>query len=103
MKAIVKVSDRLTLEIEEPKEMETLNKAITLSTYPKKCSNCQNTDGLYFTSNKDKDGNIYVNIKCPACFARAKLGILKAGGYFWHQDFVVYEPKSSTNQVAGKP
>ena len=37
MKATVKLNDRVTLQIDDPKEMDTLHKAIALSNYPKKC------------------------------------------------------------------
>ena len=97
MKAIVKFSQRVTLEIEEHEEMETLHRAIILSSPRKVCNICNDPEKpKHFTSNKDKEGNIYVNLKC-ACGARSKLGQLKAGGYFWH-DFEVYEPKATEGQ-----
>lgn len=96
MKAIVKLSKRVTVEIEEKDEMETLNRAIILTQHPKKCTNCGNEEGLYFTSNKDREGNNYVNIKCPECGGKAKLGQLKVGGFFWHRTFEVYQPKKSS-------
>jgi hypothetical protein len=96
MKAIVKLSERVTLEIDERDEMETLSKAIVLASSKKKCTVCLNTEGLHYTSNKDKEGNIYVNVKCPKCGARSKLGQYKAGGYFWH-DFEQYIPLQPSN------
>lgn len=90
MKAIVKVNDRLTLEIEEQNEIDTLHKAIVLANYPKKCSACgEFKTGL--SSNKDKEGNTYINVVCHACGAKAKMGQYKVGGYFWHRDFEVYK------------
>lgn len=83
MKATVKMASNFQLEIEEQKEMETLHKAIVLANPKRVCNVCQATDGFYFTSNKDSEGNVYVNYKCK-CGARSKLGQYKAGGYFWH-------------------
>ena len=85
MKAIVDLSNKIRLEIDERDEMETLHKAIVLSEPPHTCNLCKTTEGFYFTTNKDKEGNIYVNVKCPKCEARSKLGRYKAGGYFWHE------------------
>jgi hypothetical protein len=98
MKALVALTDKIRLEIEERDEMEMLSKAITLSTPKRKCL-CGNIEGLYFASNKDKEGNIYINFKCPKCGARSKLGQYKAGGYFWH-DFEKYTPKA---EAEGNP
>lgn len=93
MKAIVALSSQIRLEIDERDEMETLSKAITLASPKQRCV-CGNTEGLYFTSNKDKEGNVYVNFKCPKCGARSKLGRYKTGGFFWH-DFEKYVPERS--------
>lgn len=87
-------------EIEERDEMETLHKAIVLSSPRKLCNSC-NTLGLdtkYFTSNKDKEGNIYINVKCSKCKAKSKLGRYKVGGYFWHE-FEVYQPKNAQGEA----
>ena len=84
MKAIVNLSQRITLEIEEKDDMETMYKAIALIDSPKYCNICQKSKDFTFVSNKDKEGNIYINVKCT-CGAKAKLGQLKAGGYFWHK------------------
>jgi DnaJ-class molecular chaperone len=92
MKVKAKLTSRITLEIDEKDEMETLHKAIALTSHPRTCSNCQNSEGLYFTSNKDKEGNVYVNIKCPKCKGKAKLGRYRVGGFFWHRDFEVWKP-----------
>ncbi len=91
MKAVVKLSNNINLEIEEQKEMETLHKAIVLGNPKKVCNECGAKEGFYFVSNKDTEGNIYVNYKCT-CGARSKLGQYKAGGYFW-KEFSVYEKK----------
>ena len=90
MKAIVALTSQIRLEIDERDEMETLSKAITLASPKKRCV-CGNTEGFFFTSNKDKEGNVYVNFKCPKCGARSKLGRYRTGGYFWN-DFAKYEP-----------
>ncbi len=97
MKAIVSLTDKIRLEIEERDEMETLSKAIVLATPPKRCNACSNEAGLYMTSNKDKEGNVYVNVKCPKCGARAKLGRYKTQGFFWH-DFAVYQPQKENEK-----
>jgi len=95
MKATVQLSENISLEIEEQKEMETLHKAIVLGNPRMKCV-CGNIDGLYFTTNKsttDEGTFTYINQKCPKCGARSKLGQYKAGGYFWNE-FEVYQPKA---------
>ena len=97
MKAIVALSDKIRLEIDERDEMETLSKAIVLGNSPKRCNACGNVEANYLTSNKDKEGNIYVNVKCAKCGARAKLGQYKAGGYFWH-DFEKYVAKTEAEE-----
>jgi len=93
MKAIVTLTPRITLEIDEQEEMETLSKALVLASYPKKCSLC-GEKAIGLTSNKDKEGNIYVNVVCFKCGGKAKLGRYKTGGYFWHRDFSVYNPST---------
>ena len=94
MKAVVKLSEKIAVEIEEKDLKETLYYAIVLTQFPKKCI-CGNTEGFYWTTNKDKENNIYINIKCPKCEARAKLGTLKGDtGYFW-REFEKYEPKKA--------
>lgn len=77
-------------EIDEKDEMESLSRAITLGNPPRVCNICDNGDSslMSLTSNKDKEGNIYVKVRCQ-CRAEAKLGQYKAGGFFWHE-FKVY-------------
>jgi len=94
MKVIVQLSQRITLEIEEKNDLESLQKAIALTNMPSECSLCQSKD-LKLTSNKDKEGNNYINLKCNNCGGSVKLGTLKAGGYFWHRDFQIYKPSSA--------
>jgi len=101
MKAIVDLSANIRLEIDDPKEMETLSKAIVLGN-PRRTCVCGNTEGFYMTSNKDKEGNIYVNNKCPKCGARSKLGQYKTAGYFWHE-FEQYIPKVQTKNEIPLP
>ena len=93
MKAIVQLNNRVTLEIDDKDEMDTLSKAIVLA-HPKTKCVCGNAEGMYFSSNKDTEGNIYVNNKCPKCGAASKLGRYKTGGFFWH-NFEVYTPNKS--------
>lgn len=79
----------MTVQVEDVKEKEALNKAITLCYPPEYCHVCQNSDPMKFKldSNKDKEGNVYINTVClkDSCFAKAKLGEYKTGGYFWHK------------------
>lgn len=93
MKAKVNLGKNIQLEIEENDEMEMLHKAIVLANPRRECNTCQATEGFYYTTNKDKEGNIYVNYKC-LCGARSKLGRYKTGGYFWH-DFEIYDPNKN--------
>ena len=78
-----------TIEAEESKEMDTLHKVLALSNPRKKCNLCDNYDWFKMASNKDKDGNVYVNVICK-CGAASKLGQYKSGGYFWHE-FEMYK------------
>ena len=94
MKAIVKLGSKITLEIEEQKEMETLHKAVVLAN-PRRVCVCGNNEGFYFVTNKsttDEGTFTYINYKCPKCGARSKLGQYKASGYFWHE-FEIYQAK----------
>lgn len=72
---------------DEKDEMDTLQKSIVLSNPPRYCHECKNTEFFSLDSNKDKEGNVYVNVVCKknGCFAKAKLGQYKSGGYFWHK------------------
>lgn len=93
------------IDVDESKEMEALHKAIVLGNPPKWCNVCKNSQYFRLESNKDKDGNVYVNVRClgKGCGCTAKLGQYKAGGYFWHP-FEKYTPKGqSDNQDAGAP
>lgn len=83
------------LEIEEATDFDALNKAIVLGNPPKYCNECGNNQYFVLDTNKDKEGNIYINMKCLAkdCYAKAKLGTYKTKGYFWHQ-FKKYVPEN---------
>lgn len=81
------------LEIEEKDEMDTIHKMIVLSNPPRYCQLCKNAAEFRLATNKDKEANTYVNVRCKKCGATAKLGLYKSGGYFWHE-FVKYEPKT---------
>lgn len=103
---IVKVNVKLgfasyQFEIDEQKEIEALHKAIVLANPRHRCNECgnDNPSDMYFTSNKDKDGNTYVNVKCAKCGAKSKLGQYKTGGYFW-KDFEKYTPKKSETTLS---
>lgn len=79
-------------EVDEKDEMDALHKAIALANPKAVCTNCQNADleTKTLTTNKDKEGNTYVNLKCK-CGARSKLGRYKVGGFFWN-DYEMYIP-----------
>ena len=81
-----KINDVLyQFKIDEKNEMDALNKAIILTNPPKFCQCCKNNKIFEFSSNKDKEGNIYVNFVCKNCYAKSKLGQYKTGGFFWHK------------------
>lgn len=88
-------------EFEEKNTMDTLHQAIVLSNPRRKCDACGNKDQdkFRFDTNKDTDGNIYVNNICRACGAKSKLGQYKAGGYFW-KNFEKWEKSSSEEDTS---
>lgn len=88
-------------EIDEADEMQALHKAIALGNPPKYCNECKNTNGFHLDTNKDKDGNIYVNVVCKGCGAKAKLGQYKSKGYFWHK-FEKYVKGGTQDKTVGK-
>lgn len=87
--------------IDEKSELEALHKASVLGNMPNYCQECKNTDRFKLDSNKDKEGNTYVNVVCLSCFAKAKLGQYKTGGYFWHK-FVKFVKDEHTGDKNGK-
>jgi len=74
-------------EIDEAKALDALHTAAVLGNPPTVCDECNNKDVAAFRlqSNKDKEGNTYVNVECTKCYAKAKLGLYKTGGYFFHK------------------
>lgn len=96
-------------EVEDQKEMETLHKAVVLGNPPTYCQECKNNNPDHFSmdSNKDKEGNVYVNVVCTheGCFAKAKLGQYKAGGFFWHkfEKYVRSNGSSSNTSQSSNP
>ena len=92
MKAIIQISHNITIEIDDEKEKETLNKAITLGNPRRYCPLCENNGKFLLISNKDKEGNVYINNLCLNCKAKSKLGQYKTGGFFWHE-FKIWEGK----------
>jgi len=78
------------LEVEERSDLETLHKLAVLGNPPLYCKELPN--GFYsLESNKDSEGNIYVNVVCKGKneagefqVYKAKLGSYKSGGFFWH-------------------
>lgn len=95
MKAIIDLTNNIRLEIQEQNEMDTLHKAIVLANPRRICDVCKKEGGKYFSSNKDTEGNIYVNYKCE-CGARSKLGQYKVGGFFW-REFEVWEGRKESD------
>ncbi len=79
--------------IDEANEMEALHKAAVLGNPREYCSECKNNQFFSLVSNKDKEGNIYVNVLCKKCGAKSKLGRYKTNGYFW-RSFEKYEGNS---------
>jgi len=78
------------LNIDERGEMETLHKMIVLGNPPQYCKELPK-GRFSLETNKDQEGNIYVNMVCKGKdesgefkVYKAKLGQYKAGGYFWH-------------------
>lgn len=93
-------------EIEEQKELETLHKAIVLTSPRKKCNVCDTIgyENKYLTTNKsttDEGTFTYINCKCAKCGARSKLGQYKAGGYFWNS-YEEYKPKDGSQPKTDK-
>lgn len=78
------------LEVEEKNTLETLHLLAVLGNPPQYCKELPN--GFYsLESNKDKEGNTYVNVVCKGKSEagdfkvyKAKLGSYKTGGHFWH-------------------
>ena len=77
----------LIIHIDEQNEKEALHKACVFGNPRTYCELCDNSgrDNFLLISNKDKEGNIYVNTLCKGCGAKSKLGSYKTGGYFWHR------------------
>lgn len=84
-------------EIEEKDDMDAMHKSIVLGNVPQYCHECKNDTDFRMDSNKDKEGNTYINVICRACGAKAKLGRYKTGGYFWHK-FEKYVPKADESK-----
>lgn len=108
MKAISKVnigSVVYEFECDGKDGKEAISQAITLANPPRYCNVCKNHDPAKFKldTNQDKDGNIYIKIRCIAnrCGATCGLGEYKNGsGYFWRKPFEVYQPKGATPSTA---
>jgi len=85
-----------TFEVEEKNDVDALHKAAVLGNPPLSCTECGNEapEKFKFQSNKDTEGNTYINLECDACTAKAKLGLYKSGGFFWHNKFEKYVPKA---------
>jgi len=75
--------------IEEEDTKKALLMASVFGNTPSKCE-CGNEDNFALAGNKDKDGNVYINILCKSCDAKAKMGSYKNGGFFWYNRFERY-------------
>lgn len=86
---------------EEPKELDGLHKSTVLSNPKTHCNICDNAgkENFKLDSNKDKEGNTYINVLCMSCGAKSKLGQYKTGGYFW-KDFEKFERQTTQKQPA---
>lgn len=83
-----------TFEATEGKDIDLLHKLIVLGNPPTICDACGEADKVVLDTNKDKDANIYINVKCLHCGAKAKLGTYKSGSYFWRR-FELYQGKEN--------
>ena len=83
-------------EIDEKLDIEALHKAAVLGNPPIFCDNCgaNKPEQFKLQSNKDGESNVYVNIECNECSAKAKLGQYKSSGYFWKK-FELYVKKTA--------
>ena len=86
------------IKLDDPKEMELLHKMIVIGNPPAYCNECKNNEYFKLDANKDKEGNIYINVMCTKCGAKAKLGQYKTGSYFWHK-FETYIPKDGSQRA----
>jgi hypothetical protein len=79
--------------IEEKSDLDALHKAAVLGNPPTLCNECgsDKPENFKLQSNKDTEGNTYCNVECQ-CGARAKLGLYKSGGLFFH-NFQKYTKK----------
>lgn len=85
-------------ECDEKSEKESFAKAIVFGNPPTYCDLCKNNvpDKFRMNTNKDKEGHIYIKIRCNACGATCGLGEYKDGsGYFWRKPFERYIPKTA--------
>jgi len=89
--------------IDEKDELEALHKAAVFGNPPIFCQLCKNDNFFKLDSNKDKEGNTYINVVCKACTAKSKLGKYKTGGYFWHKFEEWKKNDSSTQEETGVP
>ena len=81
----------------EGEDLKVLLDMAVLGNPPHSCDCCDNKKNFKLDGNKDRDSNIYINTVCLGCGAKAKLGLYKSGGYFWHQ-FKKWEGSQSTNE-----
>ena len=91
-----------TFAFDEGKDMDILHHCAVLGNPPIYCNECKNNQYFRLDSNKDKEGNIYVNVVCKKCGAKAKLGQYKVGGYFWHKFEKYQKDKDVSNETTNE-
>jgi hypothetical protein len=83
-------------EFDKPDLKEAVYDASLFANLPDYCGECKNTekeDGFKLDANRDREGNLYCNVVCNRCGAKAHLGTHKSGkSYFWKK-FETYVPK----------
>jgi hypothetical protein len=87
---------KYSFEMSEGKDVDLLHKLIVFGNPPSHCTNCDEESKTVLDTNKDKEGNTYINVRCTACGAKAKLGLYKTGGFFWH-NFELYNKKKASS------
>jgi len=50
------------LEVDEKDEMDSLHKGIVLGNPPRYCQECKQGEEFKLDTNKDKEGNTYINV-----------------------------------------
>lgn len=86
-----KIGDsELEFSIDEKEDISALVKASSITSIPNRCSLCL-SDQIHLSSNRTKEGFIFIKIICDKCFAQSNMGQYKTGGIFWKK-FDKYVP-----------